>query len=326
MNHLTDQFGRYLHYLRISLTDRCNFRCTYCMPPEGISLLPREDVLRLEEFERLVRVFVSLGVDKVRLTGGEPLLRKKIIALVASLARIDGLTDVCLTTNGSLLAPLADELKQAGLKGVNVSLDSLDPKRFSRITLRDEFPKVMEGITQALKVGLKVKLNVVALSDLGKNEVISFCKLTQQYPLEIRFLEFMPLCGTGYSPELALPIQNIRDWIDAEFDITTAFRGKEVAETFKIKDAVGKLGFIASITEPFCDTCTRLRLTSTGMMRLCLFSDLETDLRLPLRAGATEAELAAIIKQAAWFKPRGNVDYLAQKNYDELPKIRTLGG
>src|SRR3990167_9627129 len=174
MERLTDQFGRHLHYLRISLSYRCNFRCIYCMPPEGIKLLPRAEVLTLEEIDRLARIFVSLGVNKIRLTGGEPLLRKRIVYLVSSLSRLDGLGELGLTTNGSFLATLAAPLKEAGLNTVNVSLDSLDRQRFARITLRDELPEVLSGVTRALEAGLEVKINAVALSDLTREEVIHF--------------------------------------------------------------------------------------------------------------------------------------------------------
>ncbi|MBI4411954.1 MAG: GTP 3',8-cyclase MoaA [Deltaproteobacteria bacterium] len=326
MERLTDQFGRSLHYLRISLTDRCNFRCVYCMPPEGISLLPRAEVLRIDEFERLARIFVSLGINKIRLTGGEPLLRHKIVALVAALSHIDGLNELGLTTNGSLLAPLAQPLKEAGLASVNVSLDSLDPERFSRITLRDEFPVVLEGIGQALKAGLKVKINVVVLDSLTKEEVIAFCRMTREKPVEVRFLEFMPLCGTGWKLEQTKPIALIREWIREEFDLHPLPRNGQVAETYTLNSGLGRIGFIASMTEPFCDSCTRLRLTSTGGFHPCLFSLMETDLRTPMRKGSPDEEIARLIRETAWLKPKGHGEFLEKNKYEELPKIRSLGG
>ncbi|MBI2340933.1 MAG: GTP 3',8-cyclase MoaA [Deltaproteobacteria bacterium] len=326
MTVLHDSYARNLTYLRISLTDRCNFRCVYCMPPEGIKLLPRAEVLTLEEIERLARIFVSLGVNKIRLTGGEPLLRKRIVYLVSSLSRFDGLRELGLTTNGSFLADLAFPLKEAGLNTVNVSLDSLNRERFARITLRDELPEVLSGVTRALEAGLAVKINAVALSDLTRDEVVHFCRLAQNYPLEVRFLEFMPLCGTGYKPELVAPFKGIKSWVFDEMDLVPLPRDENVAETYQVKDGPGRIGFIASMSEPFCGTCTRLRLTSTGGLRLCLFSPLEIDLRTPLRSGAADDEIADLIRKGVWKKPKGHEEYLGKTQYRELPKIRMLGG
>jgi len=258
MSQLVDSFGRTFNYLRVSLTDRCNFRCTYCMPPEGISLLPREDILRFEEIEKLVRIFVSLGIDRVRLTGGEPLLRKKIVSLVAALSHIEGLSEVNLTTNGTLLAPLAESFKEAGLSGINVSLDSLNRVRFKQITLRDELNEVLYGIDKAVKAGLKLKINVVALSDMTHSEFLSFCQRAFNNPIEIRFIEFMPLCGTGYKPDLVLPIGTLKKWAREAYDLIPLERGSQVAESFIIAGGKGRLGFIGSMSEPFCDSCNNL--------------------------------------------------------------------
>lgn len=326
MEHLADQYSRRLSYLRISLTDRCNFRCVYCMPPEGIQLLPRAEVLTLEEIERLARLFVSLGVRKIRLTGGEPLLRKRIVYLISSLAHLEGLNEIGLTTNGSFLAPLASELKAAGLATVNVSLDSLDRERFAKITLRDELPQVIEGIRSALQAGLKVKINVVVLDDFTPREMIGFCNLAKTFPIEVRFLEFMPLCGTGWKPEKTLPISTVKSWAAEIVRLSPLPRNEQVAETFQVQEGVGKIGFIGSMTEPFCGTCTRLRLTSIGGLRLCLFSNLEIDLRKPMRGGATDEELSELIRRSVWKKPKGHEEILGRIKYEELPKIRMLGG
>lgn len=323
---LIDSFNRTLDYLRISLTDRCNFRCLYCMPPEGIPLLPKQDILTIEEFERLTRIFASLGVRKIRLTGGEPLLRKKIVALTSALSHIEEIDEVNLTTNGSLLAPLPTVLKEAGLHGVNVSLDSLSRIRFQKITRADELFEVTYGITEALKAGLKVKLNVVALNDLSKKEVLSFCHLTKNNPLEVRFLELMPLCGSAWNASLGLSISLLKNWVMESFELIPLPRGNQVAETFQVEGSLGNIGFIASLSEPFCESCNRLRLTSTGALRSCLFSDLETDLRTPLRRGDSDEEIAERIQRAAWNKPKGHEQYLAERPYVDLPKIRTLGG
>lgn len=326
MTCLVDSYNRRLDYLRISLTDRCNFRCLYCMPPEGIPLLPKKDILSIEEIEKLVRIFVSLGVSRVRLTGGEPLLRKKIIGLVDSLSRVGGLTDINLTTNGSLLAPMAASLKEAGLTGVNISLDSLDRQRFKKIALYDGLDSVVSGLVQSLTVGLKVKINVVALADLAREEVKNFLLLASRYPVEVRFLEFMPLCGTGYRPDLVFPIQTLKDWIREDVSLVSIPRDRSVAKTYAIKGGAGRVGFIASMSEPFCGTCNRLRLTSVGGLRPCLFSPLETDLRSPLRNGVPDETLADLIRKTAWQKPRGHEEIVEKRKYAEMPKIRMLGG
>ena len=323
---ITDSFGRHLAYLRISLTDRCNFRCLYCLPPEGVSLVPREELLTLEEIERLSRIFVSLGVTKIRLTGGEPLLRKRVVSLVAALSGIEGLIHLTMTTNGSLLAPLAGDLKEAGLGSINISLDSLSRIRFARITRSDHWHEVMYGITQALSAGLAVKINVVAVSDLSREEVLNFCALARGYPVEVRFLEFMPLCGSGWNNELRLPMQKLKRWVMEALPLREGARGDDVAETYTVEGFEGRIGFIASISSPFCGRCSRLRLTSTGGLRPCLFSDLETDLKTPLRSCASDDELAALIRRAAWGKPKGHEEFLGRMRDGDLPKIRLLGG
>lgn len=326
MTRLADSYHRRLNYLRISLTDRCNFRCVYCMPPEGINLLPRSEVLTIEEIEKLVRIFVSLGVTRVRLTGGEPLLRKKIVGLINSLSRLEGLTDLNLTTNGFLLAPMATFLKEAGLTGVNISLDSLDRERFKKIALYDGLEQVKSSVARSLTAGLKVKINTVALADLSRREVRQFLDMIRLYPIELRFLEFMPLCGTGYRPDLVFPMKLLKEWVREDFSLIPLPRGSSAAETYEIKEFPGRIGFVSSMSEPFCGTCSRLRLTSTGALRPCLFSPMETDLRTPLRLGATDEEIANLIRERVWLKPKGHEEILKKTRNDELPKIRMVGG
>lgn len=323
---LIDSYNRKLDYLRISLTDRCNFRCTYCMPPEGISLLPKDDILSLEELERLARIFVLLGTRKIRLTGGEPLLRKGIVSLVANLSQLSGLNELGLTTNGSLLAPLVQPLKEAGLNSVNISLDSLNRLRFQHVTRVDAFEEVFNGIQTSLAAGLKVKINAVAMNDLGEREVKGFVDLAKKYPVEVRFLEFMPLCGSGWQSEKRLELATLKKWVEDACRLTPLPRERNVADTFEIEGGSGKIGFISSLSEPFCGTCSRLRLTATGALRLCLFSDLEIDLRTPLRDGASDEDLAELIQKSVWKKPKGHEEYLGKVNNKELPKIRSIGG
>ncbi|EKD41522.1 MAG: hypothetical protein ACD_73C00675G0002 [uncultured bacterium] len=324
--HLIDSYNRKLDYLRISLTDRCNFRCVYCMPPEGITLLPKNEVLSLEEIGRLAGIFISLGTKKIRLTGGEPLLRKNIVSLVRDLASVAGLEELGLTTNGFFLAPLAHELKANGLSSVNISIDSLNRLRFHHVTRTDSFEDVFAGFMASLEAGLKVKVNVVAMNDLGEKEVESFVELAKKFPVELRFLEFMPLCGSAWQSEKRLSLSQLKQWVSSHCSLVPIPRGRNVADTFQIEGHEGKIGFISSMSEPFCGDCSRLRLTSTGMLRLCLFSPLEMDLRTPLRQGALDEEIAALITRSVLQKPKGHEEYLEKTKYSELPKIRSVGG
>lgn len=323
---LTDSFGRLLDYLRISVTDRCNFRCVYCMPPEGIPLLPRNNLLTFEEITRVAGIFLQMGGKKLRITGGEPLLRKNIEVLVESLSRLKGLESLALTTNGFYLKALAGSLKRAGLKQVNVSLDSLNPSRFSSLTCYSQFEKVWEGIEESLSVGIQTKINVVALKGLTEEEILTFGRMALELPVEIRFIEFMPLCGTGWHPEWILPIKEVRDILQKSFVLSPLPRNTEVAQSFQVKGGKGRIGFIASMTEPFCNHCSRLRLTSDGKLRPCLFSDEAIDLKPWLQGGSSDAFLIAKIKEAVRRKPKGHPYGDRVQNPTELPKIRALGG
>lgn len=324
--NLTDSYNRKLDYLRISLTDRCNFRCTYCMPPEGITLMPREQILSLEEIARLAAIFVSLGVKKIRLTGGEPLLRKGIVTLVSELAKLPGLDELGLTTNGSLLAPLLPEIIDAGLTSVNISLDSVNRLRFQHVTRVDAFENVLDGIRASLESGLKTKINAVAMNDLGQREVEAFVEFAKKYPVEVRFLEFMPLCGSAWQSEKKLPLATLKAWVESACHLVPIPRERNVADTFEIAGGRGKIGFISSLTEPFCGTCSRLRLTSDGHLKLCLFSNKQNDLKTPLRAGDADEEIAKLIMQAVWHKPKGHEEFLGKVATAALPKIRAIGG
>jgi len=303
---LTDQFGRDKTYLRISVTDQCNFKCIYCMPSEGIQMLERQDILSFEEIEQVVRAVVPLGIKKVRLTGGEPLVRKGICDLVASLKQIEGLDELCLTTNGSLLSQLAPKLKAAGLSSINISLDTLNAKRFSELTLSPLFEQVLNGIQAALSEGFKIKVNVVPLKGTSIAEVLELVRFAVKHQLEIRFIEFMPLCGGGWSPEKVLPIPQLRAWVQEHFALEPLPRNHEVAESYRIKGTKGRVGFIASLSEPFCSSCTRLRLSSTGKIRPCLFSTMEFDLLKKLRDGGTTEEIQNLFLWGTWNKPEGH--------------------
>jgi GTP 3',8-cyclase len=306
MKPLVDGHGRAIGDVRISVTDRCNFRCQYCMPAEGLPWLERSALLTYEEIERLVRLLASMGVHDVRLTGGEPLVRKELWRLVERLAAIDDVHDLSLTTNGYLLTRQVGDLVAAGLRRINVSLDSLAPDRFFQLTRRDSLAQVLEGLEAAQRHPelRPIKVNVVALRDFTEAEVLRFAEFARQNPYEVRFIEFMPLdADRAWTRDKVLPNAEIRDMIDAEYPLEPLGRERHgTARRYRFADGRGEIGFISPVTQPFCGDCNRIRLTAEGQMRTCLFSMTETDLREPLRAGATDAELEEIVRDAVWRK------------------------
>ena len=303
---LTDGHGRRIRDLRVSVTDRCNFRCQYCMPADGLQWLERDEVLRFEEIERLVRLFVSLGVEDVRLTGGEPLVRREFPALVEMLARIDGLRDLSLTTNGYLLERDADALVAAGLRRVNVSIDSLQRDRFFQITRRDSLPQVLRGLDAvACHPQLRpIKVNAVALRGFTEEEALPFAEFARRTGFQVRFIEFMPLdAGHTWSEDAVLTGDEVRSIVHSVHPLEELPRAPSAtARVFRFRDGRGEIGFVNPVSEPFCSDCDRIRLTSDGRLRTCLFSLHETDLRGPLRAGAGDDELAGIVRGAVWRK------------------------
>ena len=305
-----DNRGRSINYLRVSVTDRCNLRCVYCMPEEGIPSISHENVLRYEEISRLVGVAVSLGISEVRLTGGEPLVRKGIDDLVRSIARIPGLRGISMTTNGVLLAPLAEKLADAGLQRVNISLDTLKPERFRTITRRGGLSAVLAGIEAAHRAGLEpVKINVVIMRGINDDEVVDFARLTSTNEWNVRFIELMPVgTSAGVARTDYVPGDQIRAAIEAELGPLepAALRGNGPASVWRLPGSQGTLGFISAISHRFCDRCNRLRLTSDGKLLPCLFSDLEVDLREPLRSGANDAALKDLFQRAIDMKPSGH--------------------
>jgi len=308
---LVDGFGRRIRTLRLSLTDRCNFRCVYCLPPEGVDALDRQRYLSRRALVRLVATCARMGVRSVRLTGGEPLLRRDIVELVRALHRSGGAIELSLTTNASRLAVLAGPLRRAGLARVNVSLDSLDPERFVRVTRYRRYERVREGIDAALAAGLHVKLNVVVLRDMEDGEILDFVRLAVERQLDVRFLEFMPLCGSGWRPDLVYPLGEVRALIEQTFRLVPLARGDAPAEPFAVDDGAGRVGFIAPLTDPFCDTCSRIRVSVDGKLRPCLFSHAQFDLRAALEHG-DDHELEVAIRAGVAAKPRGS-------QYDHAP-------
>ena len=303
---LADGHGRPIGDVRISVTDRCNFRCQYCMPAEGLPWLERSALLSYEEIERIVRLLASMGVHDVRLTGGEPLVRRELWRLVEALSAIEDVHDLSLTTNGYLLTRQVDDLVRAGLKRINVSLDSLAPDRFFQLTRRDSLQQVLEGLEAAQQHPelRPIKINVVALKDFTEDEVLRFAEFARRHPYEVRFIEFMPLdADRTWTREKVLPNRDIVAMIDAVYPLEAVGRERHgTARRYRFADGIGEMGFISPVTEPFCGDCNRIRITAEGELRTCLFSMTETDLREPLRSGATDNELEEIIRDAVWRK------------------------
>ncbi|HYH87994.1 MAG TPA: GTP 3',8-cyclase MoaA [Solirubrobacteraceae bacterium] len=306
MKPLIDGHGRPIGDVRISVTDRCNFRCQYCMPAEGLPWLQREALLSYEEIARLVALLSSMGVHDVRLTGGEPLVRRELWRLVEMLSGLEDVHDLSLTTNGYLLARQVSDLVGAGLKRINVSLDSLAPDRFFQLTRRDSLAQVLEGLeaAEAHPELRPIKINVVALKDFTEDEVVRFADFARRTPYVVRFIEFMPLdADRSWSADKVLPNEEIRRLIHEVHPLEAVGRDRHgTARRWRFADGQGEIGFISPVSEPFCGDCNRIRLTAEGMLRTCLFSLNETDLREPMRAGASDAELEAIVRDAVWRK------------------------
>jgi GTP 3',8-cyclase len=303
---LEDAHGRPIGDLRVSVTDRCNFRCRYCMPADGMPWIDREEILSFEEIERLVRLFAGLGVEDVRLTGGEPLVRRDFPRLVERLAAIAGIRDLSLTTNGYLLAGQAGALVAAGIDRVNVSIDSLARARFFEITRRDALDRVLAGLEAiaAFPEVRPVKVNAVPMPGFGAEDVLRFCELARGRRFQVRFIEFMPLDGDrAWRSQDVLGGAEVRAMVERVHPLRERPREPHAtARVFEFADGSGEIGFVNPVSEPFCADCNRLRLTADGKLRTCLFSRHETDLRGPLREGAGEAELERIVRAAVWRK------------------------
>jgi GTP 3',8-cyclase len=306
---LVDTFGRVGDDLRISVTDRCNFRCTYCMPLEGLAWLPKHELLTFEELTRLLATFVRLGVRSLKVTGGEPLVRADLPVLIRMFREVGPELDISLTTNGVLLERLAEPLAEAGVDRATISCDSLLRHRFAEMTRRDALEAVLAGMRAAEAAGMTpIKVNCVVIGGTNDEELVGFATWARETGYEVRFIEYMPLDAQhAWEREKVVPARRILDEIHAAFPLEAEGHANEPATTFRFADgAPGRIGVIASVSEPFCDTCNRLRLTAEGMFRACLFALDETDLRGPLRAGATEAELERLIREGLWTKWSGH--------------------
>jgi GTP 3',8-cyclase len=306
MEPLRDGWGREIRSLRVSVTDKCNFRCTYCMPAEGLAWLPREEILDYEEIERLVRIMAAMGVEEVRLTGGEPLVRRELPTLVRLLADVPGVNDLSLTTNGILLDRLAGPLVEAGLRRLNVSLDSLSHVRFAEITRRDALDRVLAGLEEAERHPQlrPIKVNCVAVRGFTEEEVPALAELARRKPYVVRFIEFMPLdADEAWREDDVLSGAEIRGLIEACWPLVEiAAKPSSTARRFRFADGAGEIGFVNPVSEPFCSSCDRIRLTADGQLRTCLFSRREWDLKTPLRDGSSDEQIESLIRWAVRHK------------------------
>ena len=306
MEPLRDGHGRLIGDLRVSVTDRCNFRCQYCMPAEGLPWLERDEILHFEEIARIVGLLAAMGVHDVRLTGGEPLVRREFPKLVGMLKQIEPLREVSVTTNGFLLERDAEALVRAGVDRFNVSVDSLQRDRFFELTRRDALPQVLRGLEHLARFpeAHPIKINAVAIRGFTEDEVIPFAEFARRTPYEVRFIEFMPLdADHAWTEDQVLTGTEIRDAINAVYPLAPQPReAHATARVYRFADGNGKIGFINPVSEPFCGDCNRIRLTADGRLRTCLFSLNETDLRTPMRDGVGDRELEQIIRDAVWRK------------------------
>jgi len=303
---LIDRHDRRLNYLRISVTDRCNLRCTYCVPRERIPWLSHPEILRYEEILRIVRIGVQLGITKVRVTGGEPLVRKGVIEFLESLSEIPGISELTLTTNGVFLKDHVLRIRTAGIRRINISLDTLQPEKFARITGSDAFEHVWQGIESARDNGFApIKLNVVALRGINDDELVDFARLTFRHSYHVRFIEHMPIGKSRMKTTSPLLVPEIKAMMESLGEMLPVEKNADdgPAERFRFKGATGEVGFISALSHHFCSSCNRLRLTASGQLRPCLLSDRQLDLKSLLRSGCEDSQLAEMFQQAVRNKP-----------------------
>jgi cyclic pyranopterin phosphate synthase len=306
---LIDTFGRVHNNLRISVTDRCNLRCTYCMPEE-VTFVDKGALLSFEEIVRFVRVAAGLGIDKVRLTGGEPLMRRELPRLVTMLLDVPGIRDIGMTTNGILLADQAQAFHEAGLRRINISLDTLDPQQFRQLTRRDGLEKVIDGILAAKRAGFDpIKINAVSIRGVTETAVVPLARFARQHGLQMRFIEYMPIGADQWERGKVYFAHEIMEQLERDIAPLVPvedYDPRAPAMEFRYVDGGGEVGFIASVSRPFCASCNRVRLTADGKLRNCLFALDEVDVKSLLRGGASESELAEIIRQNVWAKWEGH--------------------
>jgi cyclic pyranopterin phosphate synthase len=328
---LYDNHGRPLEYVRLAVTDRCNLRCFYCMPEQGIDYVPRQALLSYEELERVVRILAGLGVHKVRLTGGEPFVRRGLLPFIDRLRQIEGITDIGLTTNGVLTAPHVPELVRLGIRSVNLSLDTLDRARFLRITRRDELPQVLATFDALVAAGIQVKINAVVMDGQNTEDIIPLAELTRDLPVEVRFIEEMPFNG-GSHAAMSLPWNHvrIREHLAGHFPGLTPLvtaPGATAAE-YTIPGYVGNVGIIAAYSRTFCGTCNRIRLTAEGGLKTCLYDQGVLDVRALLRGGATDEEISTALTTAFRYRAANGFEAEQQRPLHQLSfeSMSTIGG
>lgn len=327
---LTDTFGREHTYLRISLTERCNLRCTYCMPVDGIALSPKSHIMTYEEIYTIAKAFVANGVTKIRLTGGEPLVRKDVALIMENLARLP--VELTITTNGVIVNKFIETFKKCGIKSINVSLDSLSANKNESITRRNYFKKVYDNIQLLVKEGFEVKLNCVLIKGFNDNEIIDFIELTKVQPIQIRFIEFMPFDGNKWNMEKLVSLEEVLKQVYSHYDMSRFVRlndkPNDTAKNYQIKGYKGAFAVISSVTNPFCDGCNRIRLTANGQLKNCLFSTTESDLLTPLREGRS---IASVIKKVVLSKKKirngmDTLDKFKDPNSHNNRSMITIGG
>ncbi len=330
MELLVDSYGRRIKSMRISITDKCNFRCTYCMPAEGLPWLKKAEILSYEEIERIARIAVQIGIEQIRLTGGEPLVRRDMPDLVRQLHKIEGLRSLSMTTNGILLKQMAGALAEAGLTRINVSLDSLIREKFAKLTRRDQLARVLEGLEELEKYPSihPIKVNAVAIKNYSEEEVLAFARLARRKAYVIRWIEFMPLDADQiWRKEDILTGAELKAIIEEEYGPLIAITTGDPSETarrYTFSDGIGEVGFINPVSEPFCATCDRIRMTADGQLRTCLFATEETDLRALLRSNATDNDIAKALRQAVWNKELKH--YIGDKRFKRANRSMSMIG
>ncbi len=327
-NKMIDCFGRNIDYLRLSVTDRCDLKCVYCHPPHKINYLDRSEICSYGELLQVVKVASKLGIDKVRLTGGELFLRKNIIEFISSLHEIGDIKEIVLTTNGTLLLPYLNRLKEIGVRRINISLDTLSEDLYYRITGSHSFFTVLEGIEMALEEGFQIKINMVVLRGINEGEIIQFIQYFLKNSVEVRFIEFMPLCGSGWREDYFFPYEKIKEIINKKFNIHT-LPSSGVAQEFALRDGnglVGKIGIIAPVTRSFCSSCSRLRLSASGELRPCLFSMTKVELLPLLRNNLSHKEKEKMIREAFLAAVKMKPVSMSKDHAVNDVYIRSLGG
>ena len=323
---MKDKFGREIDYLRVSVTDKCNLRCIYCMGEKDNNFLKNDEKLTDDEIYRIVKESSELGIKKVRITGGEPLVRPNLVKIVSKINSIPGIEEIYLTTNGILLADMIDELAANGLKGVNISLDSLNEERFNKVTRLGKLNKVLEAIDKSIALGIKVKLNTVIVNDINKDEIIDFVNLTKEKNIDVRFIELMPIgVAINYKGVTNEDVLKVISESYSDYEEVVRSKSGGPASYIKLKDAKGKIGFISAISNCFCEDCNRIRLTAEGFLKQCLHFDYGIDLKSKLRSGISDEELRKLIYDNIYDKPEKHL-FLEKSDHKDLKFMNQIGG